>query len=178
MASVRSSKRRASPTFWTRRLRQATSSDIECDSPVRSPRLPRGSLPDPARDSLSCSPTAPWPGDSRFRTAGTAVPGAPLPQQAMAATSWVASRAIPQLLRLYSSGRAREPLPQRLGAAPPAPLSLVGSGPSACSVNQACLGTLPAIKLPLAPLKTGGDGDSSASRVGLPSTRCVGPDVL
>ena len=179
MATVHQKKRRASPTFWTRRLRQVTSSDIECDSPVRSPRSPRGTLPDGTRDSLDCSPTAPWPDDSRFRAAATAEAGVSLPSQVTAATALVASRAIPQLLRLYSPSSAHMPLPRQSGALPPpAPKSLACLGPSASSVTQAGFGFPPAAKLPVAPRKTGGVGELSVSTVGLPSTRCVGPDPL
>ena len=173
MATGRS-KRRASPTFWTRRLRQATSSDIECDSPVISPRLPRSTLSAPARETLDCSPTAPWPGDSRFRSAGMAVSGAP-PQQVMTATSWVASRAIPQLLRLYSLGGAQGPLAQRSDASPSlVPQSPVGVGPSASSANCVCLEPLPVVTPPAAPVKKGGHGDSSAPCAVRPFTCCAG----
>ena len=179
MATVHQKKRRASPTFWTRRLRQVTSSDIECDSPVRSPRSPRGTLPDRARDSLDCSPTAPWPVDSRFRTAATAEAGASLPPQATAATAWVASRAIPQLLRLYSPSRAYEPLHRQSGAStPPAHRSLFYLGPSASNITPAGFGLPPAAKQPAAPRKTGSDGELMPDSVGLPSTRCFGPNAL
>ena len=175
--AARCPKRQASPTFWTRRLRQVVSSDIECDSPVRSSRRPRDTMSEPAGDISDCSPTAPWPDDSRFRSAGMAASGAPI-QQGPAASAWVASRAIPQLLRLYSLGVAQGPPAQQSDALPPlASQSPAGVGPAASRAFGVRLEPLPVVTPPAAPVKEGGQGDSSAPCAVRLFTCCAGHEA-
>ena len=176
--ATRRPKRQASPTFWTRRLRQAISSDIECDSPVRSSRLPRDTMSEPAGITFDCPPTAPWPDDSRFRSAGMAASGAPL-QQGPAASAWVASRAIPQLLRLYSLGGAQGPPALQSDALPPlASPSPAGVEPAASRAYGACLKPLPVVTFPADPAKEDEQGDSSVPCAGRLFNCCSGHDAL
>ena len=123
----RRKRRRAPPSFWTRRQAEVVSSDIESASPARPPRATQIDL---TGAPPGCSPAAAWPVDSRFREVAGAVNDTVVPRlQAPGGvpTLWVASRALPQLLGRYCPKEKRGTMPEPLASSP-----LPHPGPVAC----------------------------------------------